>query len=322
MDGNTDIERETRKIDGGSGIATRRYQERTGRRLELGKDLRFLLVAVGGGAIQVARTVANRHVKYLETAAINCDRKVMAETVFDKNIYLSHWMGEEVPDSGGSPSMGSALAHVAEEEIEELFEGATCVTVLASLGGGSGTGVLPVLLDTLTRSPDLAHLTVILIKPFACEERRRHLADRAMAGLYFIDGLTELVQKKRAAFIILDNEDLAREKSAMPMSHIISQYADEVTKHIEKYISLSEMEATLSCMREGEMLGAPSLRMPGEEAGMALGSMGLPQGVTAVLKTTPVAPPPAPGDVEFVFEAVTNPTPPTRPRDPPTLPGP
>jgi cell division GTPase FtsZ len=288
----------------------------------MGKDLRFLLVAVGGGAIQVAKTVANRHVKYLETAAINCDRKVMDEKVFDKNIYLGHWMGEEVPDSGGSPSMGSALAHVAEEEIEDLFEGATCVTVLASLGGGSGTGVLPVLLDTLTRSPDLAHLTVILIKPFACEERRRHLAERAMAGLYFIDGLTELVQSKRAAFIILDNEDLARDKKAMPISHLVSLYADEVTKHVEKYISLSEMEATLSCMRDGEMLGAPSLRVPGEDAGMALGTMGVPQGVAALLKTNQVAPPPPSGDVEFVFEAITTPTPPTRPRDPPPLPGP
>jgi hypothetical protein len=321
MDGNKDVERETYKIDG-NGVAARRYAERTGRRLEMGKDLRFLLVAVGGGAIQVAKTVANRHVKYLETAAINCDRKVMDEKVFDKNIYLGHWMGEEVPDSGGSPSMGSALAHVAEEEIEELFEGATCVTVLASLGGGSGTGVLPVLLDTLTRSPDLAHLTLILIKPFECEERRRHLAERAMAGLYFIDGLTELVQKKRAAFIILDNEDLARNKRAMPISHMISQYADEVTRHIEKYISLSEMEATLTCMREGEMLGAPGLSLPGEEAGMGLGPVALPQGVCALLKTNTAAPPPPSADVEFVFEASPSPTPPTRPRDIPPPPGP
>jgi hypothetical protein len=321
MENRTESMRGVAVPEAGAGTSARR-KDFGERRLELGEDLKFLLVAVGGGAIQVAKEVAKRDVRYLETVAVNCDKRVKDETMFDRSIYLGHWMGEDLADAGGSPSTANVLAHAAEDELDGLVDGATCVTVVASLGGGSGTGILPVLLDTMTRNPDVVHLTIFFIKPFACEEHRRHLAERALAGLYFIDGLTDLMQKKRVAVITLDNEETAREKGSLPMSHLVSFYGEIVAEHIAKYISLSEIETTLSWMREGEMLGVPNTWTPGEDARVPTGvPLEGPLGVTAYLKSKPVtAPAPARNDVECVIEAVASPKSPPRPKDLPSLP--
>lgn len=285
------------------------------RQFELGRDLRFLLVSVGGGGIRVGREVARRHIRHLETTAVNCDRRVLEEKLFDKQIFFGNWLGESLSDTGGSPAMGSAMAHASEEEFEEMFHGATCVTVVASLGGGSGTGILPILLEALTGSEDVAHLTLVLIKPFAVEEERRRVAERAMAGLYFVSGLTELIQKKRATVMVLDNENRAGTHGSLPLSRLISDYADQVANHIAKYISVGEAEITAVKVRNNEYIGGSPVIWPGNaEMTPAFSPMGIPQGVTAYLKSRPVtAPARDVPDVELVVEAEASPTSPARP---------
>ena len=294
--------------DSGGGGAEARAEwndgEEPGREadLKLGRDVRFLLVAVGGGAVRVARDIARQKIRYLETVAINCDARVQDAAEFDRRICLTSLPSED-PDAGGSPSRGQSLARAALPVLDSLFEGSTFVTVLASLGGGSGTGVLPVLLEAAARRA--AVLSVFLIKPFACEAERRSLAERAMGGLPLLDGLQDMANEGRAQIRVLDNEDAARTGLHQPFHRLWKEYARVVGTHIQvNYIQPTEgalRVRTLAHLVETPLNGpvpSPSNSHAPLEP--------LPAGIRPTLVTaSPTPPVTPPREAELTFEVET-----------------
>lgn len=270
--------------------------------LKLGRDVRFVLVAVGGGALHVASTVAKRKVRYLETVAINCDERVQEAAEFDRRICLGT-LDDGPFDTGGRPAAGNALAHAAEPALDAVFEGATFVTIVASLGGGSGTGVLPVLLDAAARHS--AVLSVFLIKPFSAEGGRRQLAERAMAGLHFLGSLTEKLDQGNARLIVLDNDVAAKSLGRLAFRRLADEYANVVLKHIEEnYIHPTEgalRVRTLSQQAEAPLNLAPLLMVPHAPSA---GSSRMPEAILPGLATAGVPSPAARPEVELTFEVV------------------
>jgi len=274
--------------------------------VRLGRDIRFLLVAVGGGAIRVARQVARQRIRFLETVAINCDRKVQDATEFDRRICLSS-LAEGWEDAGGSPTTGQSLALAATPVLEGIFDGASFVTLVVSLGGGSGTGVLPVLLDAACRRAVV--VSVFVIKPFACEGTRRQLAERAMAGLPFLESFTEMVNEGRAQVSVLDNEVAARTSSTQSLSRLTDEYAAVVARHIrENFLVPTEgalkvrdlVSQVDSPLNSGAVIPAPTILPSGAPSGLpdlvrpALVSAipGAEAELTFEIESTPMARPP------------------------------
>ncbi|MCI4358107.1 MAG: hypothetical protein L3J95_00935 [Thermoplasmata archaeon] len=213
--------------------------------LRLGQDIRFVLAAVGGGGIRVARAVAARHLPYLETVAINCDPRVQEMEEFDRRICLGPESGAR-PETGGSVQVGGELARSAEPVLQRLFEGANFVTIVASLGGGTGTGALPYLIEAAARSASA--LKVFAIKPFECEGHRRALADRALARLHFLDAFVERQQRGHATLQVLDNEALVRSERHLPISQIDRYWGEVVARLIEREL-IQPAEAVLNSER-------------------------------------------------------------------------
>ncbi|MFI5417495.1 MAG: hypothetical protein ACHQ2Y_01160 [Candidatus Lutacidiplasmatales archaeon] len=213
--------------------------------LRLGRDVRFVLAAVGGGAIRIARDVARRHLRHLETVAINCDHRVQALDEFDRTVSLGRVDGEEA-DTGGSPSVGSLRARSAEPALQRIFEGATFVTILGSLGGGSGTGALPHVLEAASR--EAAVVSVFLVKPFACEGERRAVAERAIANLHFVEAFVDKQQQKAATLRVLDNESFARRNPSTAFGQLNRHFGDLVFEHIERSF-VAEVEAAMEGAR-------------------------------------------------------------------------
>lgn len=199
--------------------------------LRLGHDVRFVLAAVGGGAIQVGRAIARRHLRYLETVAINCDPRVQRFEEFDRRVYLGPDTGLET-DTGGSTVVGGMLAHAAQPALDRIFEGATFVTVLGSLGGGSGTGAFPYVLGAAARQCEI--LSAFVIKPFLAEGERRSVADRALARLHFVEEFVEKQQRGCANLQVLDNEYLVARQKKLPFNQLDLHWAETIASHIEK----------------------------------------------------------------------------------------
>lgn len=213
--------------------------------IRLGQDVRFLLVCVGGGAARIGREIVSHHLRYLETVAINCDPRVQDLEEFDRRIYLGSGFGTPT-DTGGSPHVGNRLGAAATPALERIFEGATFVTIVAALGGGTGTGVLPHLLEAAARRSEV--ISVFLVKPFACEGERRSLADRAMARLHFLDSFVERQQQHRATVQVLDNESLVEVAEQLPIGQVSRRWGQVVAEHIEEAF-LRPAEAAMEATR-------------------------------------------------------------------------
>jgi hypothetical protein len=226
--------------------------------LRLGQDVRFVLVAVGGGAIRIGREVARHHVRHLETVAINCDPKVQGFDDFDRRVYLGPDSGAET-DTGGSPFVGGLLARAAEPALDRIFAGATFVIVVGSLGGGAGSGAFPYVLEVACRNAEV--VSAFVVKPFRCEGDRRALADRAIGRLHFIEAFVEKRERGLATLQVLDNESLALDQRTLPFRRVSEHWGSLIESHIEKSF-LAPAEAvldTLQFVRPLNVLPAPEL---------------------------------------------------------------
>ncbi len=227
--------------------------------LRLGQDVRFVLAAVGGGAVRVAAEIARRHVRHLETVAINCDPKVQGFEEFDRRVYLGPDSGAEI-DTGGSPLVGGVLARAAEPALDRIFQGATFVIVVGSLGGGAGSGAFPQLLRVASRHAE--YVSAFVIRPFKCEGERRALADRALGQLHFVESFVEKREQGSASLRTLDNESLVATHGREAFTHVTRHWADVVQEHIETSFLLPA-EALLEAAQMHRAVSAPPInRIP------------------------------------------------------------
>lgn len=208
----------------------------------LGHDIRFVLVAVGGGGVRIGREVARRRIRHLETVAINCDPKVQGFEEFDRRIYLGPDSGEEI-DTGGSAFIGGVLARAAEPALERVFDGATFIVILGSLGGGAGSGALPHVLEIASRHGHL--VSTFVVKPFRCEGDRRALAERAVGRLHMVQAFVDKQNHGRATIQVLDNESLVSSLGPVAFTKVAGHWADLVSDHIQSAI-IGEFESAIT----------------------------------------------------------------------------
>jgi Tubulin/FtsZ family, GTPase domain len=230
--------------------------------LRLGQDVRFVLAAVGGGAIRIGQEIARRHIRHLETVAINCDPKVQSYEDFDRRVYLGPDSGAEI-DTGGSPIVGGVLARAAEPALDRIFQGATFVIVIGSLGGGAGSGALPHLLRVASRHAE--YVSAFVIRPFRCEGERRALADRALGQLHFVETFVEKREQGAASLRTLDNESLIAAHGSEAFNRVSTHWADLIQEHIESsFIHPAEALLEAAALNRAAY-AAPMNRIPDSE---------------------------------------------------------
>jgi hypothetical protein len=245
--------------------------------LRLGQDVRLVLTAVGGGAVRVAREVARRHVRHLETVAINCDPRVQGFDEFDHRVYLGPDSGAD-RDTGGSPFVGGLLARAAEPTLHRIFHGATFVVIIGSLGGGAGSGAFPHVLEIASRNAEV--VSAFVIKPFRCEGDRRSIAERAIGRLHLLESFAEKRERGCATLQILDNQSLVPQFGHTAFTKVGLHWADLLQEHIENSF-LAPAEAAIAAARVPQIARAVVISET-------------PRLVAPPLEITPPAPLPAP----------------------------
>jgi hypothetical protein len=278
-------------------------------RLRLGQDVRLLFVAVGGGAIRIGHEVARRHIRHLETVAINCDTKVQGFEEYDQRVYLGPDSGAD-RDTGGSPVVGGMLARAAEPALQRIFQGATFVVVVGSLGGGAGSGAFPHVLDVAARNAEV--VSAFVIKPFACEGERRRLSERAIGRLQLVPSFAEKREQGHATLQLLDNESLLPTYGRKAFVEVGRHWSQLLEEHIESAF-LGPAEA---------LLGAPHLAELVRTAPTVTASVLAPPALTDVAPV-PTGPPEMPPllpsaarsayEAELTFEVVNEVRPPAPP---------
>ncbi len=139
---------------------------------------RIKLIGVGGGGGNAVNRMIEAGIKGVEFIVANTDLQALnlskAPTKIQLGSQLTRGLG-----AGSDPEVGRKAALEDTEKIIEVIEGADMVFVTAGLGGGTGTGAVPVI---AALAMELGALTVAVVtKPFSVEGKKR--MDHANRGL-------------------------------------------------------------------------------------------------------------------------------------------
>ena len=142
---------------------------------------RIKVFGVGGGGGNAVNRMIDARLRGIEFITANTDlqalRKNRAPVKMQLGPALTRGLG-----AGGDPEIGRKAALEDTERILQLLEGADMVFLTAGLGGGTGTGAVPIIASL---AAEIGALTVAVVtKPFSFEGRRRMaLAERGVDEL-------------------------------------------------------------------------------------------------------------------------------------------
>lgn len=161
-------------------------------------EARILVIGVGGGGGNAIDTAISMGVKGVDFVAMNTDSQALKRSLAEKKIVL----GVETTGglgAGSNPHVGRCAAEESIEEIEKILDGYHIVFIVASMGGGTGTGAAP-LIAKIAQEKNI--LTVgVITKPFMFEGQRR----MALAE----EGLSE-IEEYICSLIVIPNQNIFR----------------------------------------------------------------------------------------------------------------
>ena len=153
----------------------------------------------GGGGNAVNRMIASK-LGGIEFIAANTDlqalRRCEAETKLQLGRKITRGLG-----AGADPEIGRNSALEDTDKILDVLSGADMVFLAAGLGGGTGTGAVPIIGSL---SAEVGALTVAVVtKPFAFEGRRRMLlAERGLEELHkAVDTVIAIPNERLLSFV-------------------------------------------------------------------------------------------------------------------------
>lgn len=132
------------------------------------------VIGIGGGGGNVVNSMIRESmIKGVDFIAINTDGQALLNSQASAKIQIGENLTKGL-GSGGNPEIGQKSAEESREKIKELLEGTDMVFLTAGMGGGTGTGAIPVVAEI---AKEVGALTVAVVtKPFTFEGTRRMVA--------------------------------------------------------------------------------------------------------------------------------------------------
>ena len=188
----------------------------------------IIIVGCGGSGNNTINRLKNLGIDGVTTIAINTDRQHLEMINADIKVLIGRSLTKGL-GAGGDPTLGRKAAELARGKLEELLADANLVFVCAGLGGGTGTGSIPVVAEIAKKQG--AIVIGMVQTPFKVERARIGKA---------LEGLEEL-RKKADTVIVLDNNKLLEYVPNLPieqafsvMDQIIAETIKGITDTITK----------------------------------------------------------------------------------------
>ncbi len=139
------------------------------------------VIGVGGGGNNAVNRMIDAQLRGIEFIAANTDLQALAKCRAPIRIQLGRMLTKGL-GAGADPEVGRKSALEDTDHILECLEGADMVFLTAGLGGGTGTGAVPIIASL---AAEIGALTVAVVtKPFGFEGRRRmQYAERGVEEL-------------------------------------------------------------------------------------------------------------------------------------------
>lgn len=153
------------------------------------------VIGVGGGGGNAVNHMVGSHIEGVEFICANTDaqalRKLTVDTIIQLGVELTKGLG-----AGTNPEIGKHAAEENKERIKEVLQGADMVFLTAGMGGGTGTGAIPVIAQI---AREMGILTVAVVtKPFLFEGKKKQaVAEHGIIELEkYVDSLITIPNQK------------------------------------------------------------------------------------------------------------------------------
>lgn len=158
------------------------------------------VIGVGGGGNNAILRIIEDNVQNIETYLLNTEINILKRASSKtKNILQIGKVRTRGLGAGSDAEIGEDAAIESKEEIKEILKDTDMLFLTAGMGGGTGTGAIPIIAEM---AKDMNILTVgIVTKPFTFEGKKRIL--RAEAG---IEKLKQYVN----SLIVVSNDNLLK----------------------------------------------------------------------------------------------------------------
>jgi cell division protein FtsZ len=162
------------------------------------KKVKIKVIGIGGGGVTVLKSVAPKLDK-IEFLAVNTDSRSLEKLggkikpfVFGENITFG--LG-----TGMNPEIGEKAAIESKEKFSKILKNTDFCIFISCLGGGTGSGALPVFLET---AKEMKILTLtIATTPFKFEgSQKRKITNEAI----------KKIQKETDALAVISNEKILK----------------------------------------------------------------------------------------------------------------
>ena len=183
------------------------------------------VVGLGGGGCNAVERMITLGMSGIQFIAANTDHQALNDNPADIKIQL----GPETTrglGAGGDPEVGLAAAEESRSEIESALSGADMIFLTAGMGGGTGTGSIPVVAE-IARS--IGEVTIAIVTtPFTFEIGRRQDNSK--------EGLSKLRQHTHTLITIPNDRLLFVAPRDLPIE-VAFQLADDVLRQSVQGIS-------------------------------------------------------------------------------------
>jgi cell division protein FtsZ len=137
---------------------------------------RIKVVGVGGGGCNAVNRMIEEGLSGIEFIAVNTDAQALLLSKAPTRVRI----GDKVTrglGAGGNPEVGRKAAEESAEELYEVLKGSDMVFITSGMGGGTGTGAVPIVAQI---AKEVGALTIgVVTRPFTFEGARRHQAAEA-----------------------------------------------------------------------------------------------------------------------------------------------
>jgi cell division protein FtsZ len=186
-------------------------------------EAKIMVAGCGGAGNNTINRLGHIGIDGADLIAINTDKQHLSVTNADKKVLIGYELTRGL-GSGGSPEVGEQSALEAKPALKEIFDGADLVFLTGGLGGGTGTGSLPVIAEVANEVGAVVVGAVTM--PFKIERARIQKARTSLAKL----------RKCTDSIVVIDNNKLLSYVPDMPINDAFG-VADEVLARMVKGIT-------------------------------------------------------------------------------------
>ena len=139
------------------------------------------VIGVGGGGGNAVARMSRNFIRGVDFVAVNTDHQDLDHCNVRHKLYIGKGLTKGL-GTGMNPDLGRQAAEENRSEISEIVKGADLVFLAAGLGGGTGTGAMPVIAEAAKQAGALT--IAVVTKPFAFEgSQRERIASEGLMKL-------------------------------------------------------------------------------------------------------------------------------------------